>query len=330
LNILHDRGMGLYQDCTGTQRTLLIEWCPGLISSEPGGSVLIARVEDDECEVSRIEAWMSLIPKEIEAYYLQNRESERLSNEWGELERLRTQAILAQYLPPAPAVILDVGGGTGVYAVPIAKQGYEVHLIDPVDLHLRQARAYATESGVALASITQGDARHLEVPSSSADAVLLLGPLYHLVEHSDRLQGLRESRRILKPQGVLLAASICRFASLIDGLSRGFFRDAEFRKIVAADLTCGQHCNPTNKAAYFTTAYFHRPEELAAEVGEAGFDDVQILSVEGPAWGTALFREAWNDTVQRQSLMGFLSLIEHEPSVHGASAHLMAVARRSQ
>ena len=83
---------------------------------------------------------MELLPKEIEAHYLQGGESERLSNEWGELERLRTQTILARYLPSAPAVILDVGGGAGAYAFPLAKQGYEVHLIDPVELHLEQAR----------------------------------------------------------------------------------------------------------------------------------------------------------------------------------------------
>jgi ubiquinone/menaquinone biosynthesis C-methylase UbiE len=272
---------------------------------------------------------MGMIPKEIEAYYLRSKESERLSNEWGELERLRTQSILARYLPPVPAVVFDVGGGAGVYALPLAKQGYQVHLIDPMDLHLEQARICAAESGVALASIARGDARRLEAPSSDADAVLLLGPLYHLVERSDRLQALRESRRILKPRGILFAASISRFASLIDGLSRGFFRDAEFRKIVAADLAGGQHNNPTNQIDYFTTAYFHRPEELAAEISDAGFDDVQILSVEGPAWSTAQFRETWNDAVQRQSLMTFLSLIEHEPSLHGASAHLIAVARRS-
>ena len=75
---------------------------------------------------------MRLIPKEIEEHYLQSKESERLSNEWGELERLRTQAILARHLPSTPAVIFDVGGGTGAYAVPRAKQGYRVHLIDPV------------------------------------------------------------------------------------------------------------------------------------------------------------------------------------------------------
>jgi hypothetical protein len=78
--------------------------------------------------------------------------------------------------------------------------------------------------------------------------------------------------------------------------------------------------------AYFTTAYFHRPEDLDAEIREAGFGDLQILAVEGPAWSAGQFREVWSDPVQRQSLLDFLSLIEREPSVTGASAHLMAVA----
>jgi ubiquinone/menaquinone biosynthesis C-methylase UbiE len=271
---------------------------------------------------------MGLIPEEIEAHYLQGGESERLSNEWGELERLRTQAILARHLPPAPAVILDVGGGAGAYAFSLAKQGYEVHLVDPVELHLEQARSYAAASGIALASITQGDARHLDFPANSADAVLLLGPLYHLVERSDRLQALLEARRVLRPRSVLFAATISRFASLIDGLSRGFFQDAEFRKIVEGDLTHGLHRNPTSHPEYFTTAYFHRSEEFAAEVGEAGFADIQILAIEGPAWSAAKFREVWNDAGQRQKLLEFLSLIEGEPSLQGASAHLMAVAFR--
>lgn len=191
----------------------------------------------------------------------------------------------------------------------------------------RIARSREAASGVTLASITRGDARRLDIPSGSTDAVLLLGPLYHLVEQSDRLQALREARRVLAPRGVLFAAVISRFASLIDGLSCGFFRDAEFRKIVAADLASGQHRNPTNNPAYFTTAYFHRPEELAAEVHDAGFADVQILAVEGPAWSGAVVREVLAESAQRKSLMDFLALIEGEHSVLGASAHLIAVAR---
>jgi ubiquinone/menaquinone biosynthesis C-methylase UbiE len=271
---------------------------------------------------------MSLIPKEIEAHYLQTKESERLTGPLGELERFRTQAILARHLPPAPAVIFDVGGAAGVHAFPLAKQGYQVHLIDPVELHLEQARSHAAASGARLTSVTRGDARHLDVPSGSADSVLLFGPLYHLVDSEDRLQALREARRILKYQGVLFATAISRFASLMAGLSFGTFQDADFRKIVAADLASGQHRNPTNQLAYFTTAYFHRPEELAAEARDAGFGDIHIVAVEGPAWSAAQFGKAWDDPVQRQSLMDFLSLIEGEPSVQGASAHVMVVAHR--
>jgi ubiquinone/menaquinone biosynthesis C-methylase UbiE len=271
---------------------------------------------------------MGLISKEIEAHYLETKESERLTSPLGELELLRTQAILARHLPPPPAVILDVGGASGVYAFPLATQGYEVHLIDPVELHLEQARSYADASGIRLTSITRGDARHLEVSSASADSVLLLGPLYHLVDTADRLQALCEANRILKHQGVVFAAAISRFASLMAGLSFGTFQDPDFRRIVAADLASGQHRNPTNQPSYFTTAYFHRPEELAAEIRAAGFDDAHILSVEGPAWSAAEFRKSWDDPVQRQNLMEFLSLIEREPSVQGASAHLLAVAHR--
>lgn len=273
---------------------------------------------------------MLQMPKEIEAYYLRGDESQRLSNTWGQLERFRTQAILSRYLPRPPAVIFDVGGGAGAYAVPLAKQGYDVHLIDPVELHLQQARSYAAASDTTLASIAKGDACHLDAPASSADAVLFLGPLYHLVERQDRLQALAEARRILMPRGVLFTAAISRFASLIDGLARGFFRDSEFRKIVDTDLSQGVHRNPTNNSEYFTTAYFHRPEELAAELADVGFADTQILAVEGPAWCTAGFVEAWGDGAQRQSLLDFLATIEKEPSVQGASAHLIAVAFRSE
>jgi ubiquinone/menaquinone biosynthesis C-methylase UbiE len=266
------------------------------------------------------------LPREIQEHYLKSQESQRLSSDQGELERLRTQAILARDLPLAPAHVFDIGGGPGVHAFWLAQQGYQVHLIDPVQHHLEQARSHAAASGVTLASISLGDARKLDIASGIADAVLLLGPLYHLTERLDRMQALREARRVLKPRSVLLAAGISRFASLIDGLSSGFFSDTTFREIVAADLASGQHRNPTNNPLYFTTAYFHRPEELAVEVQEAGFREVRVLAVEGPAWSAAQLRTTWGDPVQRGKLMEFLSLIEKEPSIHGTSAHFIVVA----
>lgn len=270
---------------------------------------------------------MSEFEREINEYYLKTQEWQRLSSDQGQLEKLRTEAILSRELPSAPAVIFDIGGGAGIHALPLARKGYEVHLIDPVERHLQQARDQVTSSGVALASISLGDARNLELPANLADAVLLLGPLYHLTDHSQRIKALREAHRILKPGGVIFAAGISRFASLIDGLSSGFFHDAAFREIVADDLHSGQHRNPTDNPFYFTTAYFHRPEELAAELKEAGFVETRVLAVEGPAWSAAHFREVWKDQAQKAKLMEFLSKIETEPALLGASAHLIAVAK---
>lgn len=271
---------------------------------------------------------MAPLSPEIENYYRLGLESVRLTSAVGELECQRTQQILSRWLPPPPAVIFDVGGAAGVYAFPLAEQGYVVHLVDPMDLHLEQARSRQASSGNRLASIRQGDARSLEAPDQAADAVLLLGPLYHLTEPAARLAALREARRVLKPGSLLFAAAISRFASLMSGVSEGFFADPAFREIIAADLRSGQHRNPSAKPQHFTTAYFHHPAELAAELCEAGFEPPRILAVEGPVWTAAHFSAAWADPAQREELLSLLAQVEEEPSMLGASAHLLAIARR--
>jgi ubiquinone/menaquinone biosynthesis C-methylase UbiE len=239
------------------------------------------------------------------------------------------EGILQRRLPSPPAVICDVGGAAGIYAFPLAEKGYSVHLTDPVLLHIQQAQSYAKESGTLLGSIIQGDARALNFPDAFADAVLLLGPLYHLVEKADRLIALREAFRVLKTGGLIFAAAISRFASLMDGLRSGAFKDEQFRQIVKTDLSSGRHRNPTNSPEYFTTAYFHRPEEMYAEIEEAGFQDARLLAIEGPAWGAAHFGSALSDPVQRKALLEMLSAIEEEPSIAGASAHIVTIARKA-
>jgi 2-polyprenyl-3-methyl-5-hydroxy-6-metoxy-1,4-benzoquinol methylase len=82
------------------------------------------------------------------AYYEEGRERDRLLRRGlGRLEYLRTRELLARYLPPAPATVLDVGGGAGVYALPLAREGYSVHLIDAVPLHVEQARDIKLTTG---------------------------------------------------------------------------------------------------------------------------------------------------------------------------------------
>ena len=171
--------------------------------------------------------------EEIAAYYGRGEEQQRLFGPF-RLEFVRTQELLARHLPEPPAVVLDVGGGPGTYAAWLAERGYEVHLLDPIELHVRQARE-APSSRLASAEI--GDARALPQADASADAVLLLGPLYHLQEAADRRRALEEARRVLKPGGLLAAAAISRFASTIDGLRRELLLDPT--SSTASSAACG-------------------------------------------------------------------------------------------
>jgi ubiquinone/menaquinone biosynthesis C-methylase UbiE len=271
----------------------------------------------------------SFLPPEIESHYAAGAEAGRLTGGSGRLELARTQEILGRFLPPPPAVVADVGGGRGLYACWLASLGYEVHLSDPVPLHVAQAeeasRACLTRP---LASVAVGDARALGRPDDSTDAVLLLGPLYHLTDRADRLAALREARRVLRPGGTLVAATISRFASALDGLRTGYLDDPAFAAIVGRDLTDGQHRNPAGHPAYFTTAFFHHPDELRQEVEDAGLSLGQVLAVEGPAWLLQDFDAHWDDPGRRERLLDIVRRMEAEPSLLGASAHLLAVARK--
>ncbi len=271
---------------------------------------------------------MSETPAEIQEHYGQDYdEDDRLRSGPGRLELARTQEVIRRSLPAGRLQILDVGGGAGVHAAWLADDGHDVHLIDPVERHVEQARALAGPARRITAEV--GDARRLPTPPDSADAVLLLGPLYHLTERSDRLLALEEARRVVRPGGVVFVAAISRFASLHDGLGRGFLFDPAFGPIVERDLRDGQHRNPDRRPGWFTTAYFHRPDELRAEAIEAGYATADVLGVEGVAgWLRDLF-DRWDDPEVRDLILYAARAVESEPSVVGASPHLLMVTRRS-
>jgi SAM-dependent methyltransferase len=265
----------------------------------------------------------------IVAFYESADEASRLRQGWFQLEHARTQEILLRYLPPLPAVIVDAGGGAGVYACWLATQGYQVHLIDPVSKHVEQARVALAQQGEnPLASAEVGDARHLPHANDSADAVLLLGPLYHLVEKEDRLACLREALRVLRPGGLAFGAGISHFASLLDSLSHGFFDDPAFAPILDRDLEDGQHHNPTSNPVYFTDAFFHRPGELSRELLATGFQVLEVLPIEGPCWLARDFERLWSEARQRERLLSVVRKMEREPSLLGASSHIMAIGRK--
>lgn len=265
----------------------------------------------------------------IVGYYGEADEDSRLRTGWFRLEHARTQELILRHLPPVPATIVDAGGGSGAYALWLAGLGHHVHLIDVVPKHVEQARAASVRQPEhPLASAELGDARRLAHADGSADAVLLLGPLYHLVEKEDRLACLREAHRVLRPRGLLWGAGISHFASLLDSLTQEFFDDPNFAPIVERDLEDSQHRNPSSNPVYFTDSYFHRPGEMSRELLAAGFQVVEIVAIEGPGWLARDFDRLWNDGVQRERLLKVVRKVERESSILGATAHIMAIGRK--
>lgn len=267
----------------------------------------------------------NIIEKVVE-YYSSYDEQARLSGYWGQIEFVRTQTIIKQYLKLPPAIVLDVGGASGRYSCWLAKEGYEVHLVDPVPLHIEQAKHASNEQfEMPIASCTVGDARQLEFDDEIADAVLLLGPLYHLVDAEDRRRSLTEAYRVLKPGGHLFAVGISRFASTIDGLVSGYYLDPVFQNIMQQDMETGQHRNPTNTPGYFMDTFFHHPEELKAEVSNTGLETISLLAIEGISYLMKDLEKSWQMEDRREFLLDIIGKLEREPSLIGASPHVMCV-----
>jgi ubiquinone/menaquinone biosynthesis C-methylase UbiE len=264
----------------------------------------------------------------ITAFYELGFERDRLFGE-GEprLELTRTLELLDRFLPSEPARLIDVGGGAGAYSAIWARRGYDVHLYDLMDLHVQQAQQAADAQPEHPFTAQVAGALSIPEPDASADAVVLLGPLYHLTEQTQRDAALLEAKRILKPGGVVAAVGISRLSILLDGLWQGWLNDPLFRGIAERDLATGQHRNPdpARYPQWFTTAYFHRPEALVEEVSGAGFDAVSLHGIEGPSW---LMQEHWSNPDRREQMLFAARAVESEPSLSGLSMHMLAVGTK--
>jgi S-adenosylmethionine-dependent methyltransferase len=265
------------------------------------------------------------VRRHIERMY--DRQPER---EWVRMERHRTEfavtlRALVEHLPPPPARVLDCGGGPGRYAIELNRRGYEVTLFDLSSECLRLAREKAAEAGVTLAGLEKGTATNLSrFPDNTFDAVLLMGPLYHLLEEAERQQALKEARRVLKPGRPLFAAFLSRYASLRWAAVHEPTWPLENPERMESELATGV-LPPRGAEGLGFVAYFAHPAEVAPLIRRAGLEVEIVLGVEGLVsmnedGVNALSGEAWETWVDLNYRLA------PDPSIHGCVEHLLAVA----
>jgi ubiquinone/menaquinone biosynthesis C-methylase UbiE len=265
----------------------------------------------------------------IRDFYAMEMEAHRLEQEPFKLEGIRTKEIIERYVKNRKLEILDVGGGAGYYSFWLQENGQNVTLVDLSPKNIELVKKYSEAAGVALKKFETGDAVSLNFPDAQFDLVLLLGPLYHLTDREERIKALSEAKRVLKPGGILLAAIISRYASLIDGFQRDLVKDDQFFKILLDDLNTGVHVNNTNNPDFFTTAFFHTTNEIVSEMAESGLRFEKLIPVESFGWIAPNFSEKEKDPAYMKKLLEVIRMVEMNEDLLPISPHLIAVAKRS-
>lgn len=144
-----------------------------------------------------------------------NHKMERLEK-FAPVEYAITKRYLLRYIPEG-ATVADVGVGVGHYSELLARRGSNIHLVDVATRLLEAAQERLKNAGLGehILSATNASATDLSfILDESCDAVLMLGPFYHLSQAGERAKAAQEARRILRKGGLLFAAGINRMTML--------------------------------------------------------------------------------------------------------------------
>ena len=259
-------------------------------------------------------------------YYELGKEADRLSSSGaGRLEFERTQEIVLRHLPPPPATVADIGGGPGRYALWLAGLGYRVRHRDIVPLHV--AHVQHTAGTGSLIDAALADARTLDLADASVDAVLLLGPLYHLTRRPDRVAALREARRVVRPGGPVFGAAISRWAARLDGMLRLRMYEEFPAATGLVDRLEQTGVMPPLAPGGFN-GFAHRPGQLRAEFASAGLAVDDLVCVEGASFLLNDLDDRADDDRAWHVILTTARAHERVPELMGVGSHLLATGWR--
>jgi len=262
---------------------------------------------------------------DIVDYYTRNLEGEHVRLERHQLEFDLTWRYLSNYLP-RQGHILEIGAATGRYTLELARRGYRVTAVDMTAALLEKCNENLVTEGLeGQVQLVVADARNLsEVTEKEFDAVLLMGPLYHLIVESDRKLALEEAFDRLKVGSIIFSSFISRYGILGDLLKNipdWIEQEAEVQSI----LELGKDPDDYPKGGF--RGYFAQVPEIAPLHERLGFETLVLAGVEP---GISADDDSYNklEGKQRQLWLDLLFELSTGESTIGASRHLLYIGRK--
>ncbi|MBR9854846.1 MAG: class I SAM-dependent methyltransferase [Algicola sp.] len=268
-----------------------------------------------------------LISRNIELFYNKASEETRLNNGMGVFEFERVKCLIEQFITKPSLRIIDVGGGTGKYSEWLAKKGHEVHLVEPVEKHLKIAQNRAGKIKNKY-SVHLGESRNLKFPNNHADLIILHGPLYHLQKKEDRALTIKEAKRVVKNNGIILAFAINYTASTLVGLLNGLIHKKTFFEMCKEELTSGIHNPPYDFPWLLAEAFYHNPEQLKEEFLDQELVYLNTYAVEGMAWLDKDFFSSILNNKRKSTLLELIKVTENDSFLLPFSPHMMIAAQK--
>jgi SAM-dependent methyltransferase len=261
---------------------------------------------------------------DIIARYNANPQDEQERLERHQLEHDLTWVYLEKYLP-ARGTILELGAATGRYTVELARRGYEVTAVD-FAAELLAENKKRLESAGALSNVKYlvSDARDLsQLKDVCFDAILLMGPLYHLVELSDRKLAVKQASEHLKTNGILIASFISRFGILADIIKKDpdwINQAADVESIIER----GRDLDDYPRGGF--RGYFCDPGEIIPFFSEFDYEALTLAAVEPCIAADDLSYNNLDTEIRKKWLNLFFSISTH-PALLGGSGFIVCRAK---
>jgi SAM-dependent methyltransferase len=262
---------------------------------------------------------------DIADFYNHSLESENSRLERHQLEYDLTWRYLKRYLPQRGS-ILEVGSATGVYTVELARLGYSITAVDMSAVLLEECRRRLSETGLDQhVRLILADARQMEkITKHDFDAVLLMGPLYHLVLENDRNKALEHAYIRLKKGGVIFSAFISRFGILGDLLKK--MPDwIEDEVEVRSFLDHGKRPDDYSRGGF--RGYFARANEIAPLHEAVGFKTILLAGIE-PVISADDVSYNQLEGARREYWLNLFEEISTYNSIIGASRHMLYIGEK--